>query len=173
MNNTIEKMQSDSISSLGIGWSYLTAGIGNDKKVIAEKLVANCSYLYSVYNASTKETIAQVFISGNYLVKVFNDNSVEFYVKDYIHNGFKYDYVSFGSGITPLEYYKANENGNSFSKYDIVTNEKLVDTYSGNYHSIPEDKKQLLSDFNNNHAIFAWSDKSYGFIVEYIETQVN
>lgn len=153
--------------------SYSTPEIETNKAIANEFLAiktgnVGCQYLYSVYNATINQKISQVFISGNYLVKVSDGVVTELYESEYDLNGSVYDYVAFGTGDTPIEYYVYNLNS-TFTKYSIdETQAPVLSTISG-FDDIPSDKQALLNDFSSTNRIFVWSDKLYGFCVEYVE----
>lgn len=110
------------------------------------------------WNATTKQDIAQLYEYNNFIVKAFNNEI--------------------------LELYESNVNGYAFVSRDINTNE-IIDTYQfnddkskliknnevetvfGDYNTIPDEFKPLLDDFEYKDKIVHWSNKSYGFIVEY------
>lgn len=130
--------------------------------------VPKCGYIYSVYNATTKQKTGEVFYGGDYYVKVFNGVVIEWYELNYDLNGTIREFVSFETGDTPIDYYLPT-SPQLCSKYDAVTDEFIVTVNYANYADIPEDKKPLLVDFDQNDRIFTYSDKSYGFVVEYID----
>lgn len=121
-------------------------------------------YLYSVYNITNNQKVAQVFLAGSYLVKASNGEVIEWYQANYQGK----DYVSFGLGDTPIEYYVL-KTPSSFIKFDSVTNLEIVESTIGGVSSMPLDKQEILKDFTYKNNIFVWSNKSYGFIVEYVE----
>lgn len=148
---------------------FKTTEIDENKKIanIFISIMAGESsvfYLYSVYNVDTQEKIAQVFLSGQYLIKVSNGEVTEWYEAD--RDG--YDYVSFGKDFHPLEYYEMKDIS-TFVKKDIKTGEEIVDSTIGSFNSLPLDKQELLKDFEYKKNIFVWSQKFYGFIIEYVE----
>lgn len=152
---------------------YSTPEIESNKAIANEFLAirtgdVNCKYLYSVYNATTNQKISQVFISGSYLIKVSNGAVTEFYESEYNLNGNVYDYVAFGTGDTPIEYYVYNANS-TFTKYSVDGSETPVLSTISGFNDMPSDKQALLNEFLSTDRIFVWSDKSYGFCVEYVE----
>lgn len=153
--------------------SYSTPEIETNKAIANEFLAVktgevNCQYLYSVYNATINQKISQVFISGNYLVKVSDGVVTELYESEYDLNGNVYDYVAFGTGDFPIEYYVYGDDS-TFTKYTIDESEPPVLSVISGYASIPSDKQELLNSFAYTDRIFVWSNKSYGFCVEYVE----
>jgi len=121
--------------------------------------------LYSVYNATNKEVISQVFSYSDGLVKVTNKKVTEWYKANYKLNGNIYAYVSVSLETEqPLEYYVFVENENVFNKHNI-NGEFIVST---NFTQVPQDRISLLTNFEYKDTIMAWSDKSYGFCVEYL-----
>lgn len=130
--------------------------------------VVSSGYIYSIYNASTNEFGGDVFYGGNYYVKVLNGAVIEYYEINYDLNGTIREFVSFGTGDTPVDYYLPTDS-TCCSKYDAVTNDFIVKTNYANYVGIPDDKKQLLANFSQTDRIFSYSEKTYGFVVEYID----
>lgn len=125
--------------------------------------IAETEYSYSVYNATSKEVISHVFRAEEYLIKVAGEAVSEWYKQDGEINGIRYSYISLDLDTgTPIEYY--NVDGPVMSKYDLSGNQ-VVSTHF--FAPVPEDKAVLLDDFSHRESIFAWSDKDYGFIVEF------
>ena len=58
-----------------------------------------------------------------------------------------------------IDRYEVTENG-------LIKNGEVVTVFGG-YETIPDDFKPLLDDFEYKDKIQHWSNKSYGFIVEY------
>lgn len=126
----------------------------------------NTTYSYSVYNATTQEYLSQVFVYDGGMIKVDKGVVLEWYKQNGVINGVTHDFVSLDLNTEePLDYYDWAENqvGVVMNKYDL--NGQFV--VSTNFTEIPEDKKPLLVDFN--YPITAWSDKYYGFCIEYLE----
>ncbi len=131
----------------------------------------NCEYVYSVYNSNTKQIISRVYASESngylYFIKVTSNGVSEFYKSWGELNGQKHFFVSLDIvSEEPVEYYDIVDG--CVVKFDLNGNE-LSRTITESYDSIPEDKKYLLDDFTFKDSITAWSDKSYGFIVEFYE----
>jgi hypothetical protein len=120
----------------------------------------------TVYNATTKSVLSYLFTNGQFIVKVsVNAEVLEWYESDVVVNGTNYAYVSrdtvTGEVIdkyvnTGTELYKTTQAG-----------EVVVTSFTG-YSGIPDNYKPLLDDFDFKDRILCWSNKEYGFIVEYI-----
>jgi len=131
--------------------------------------IASTNYDYCIYNATTKTYTNQVFKAQDetsiFLIKVLDGVVTEWYQQDGVINGVKHSYISLDINTgNPIEYYEIV--GNVMSKYSL-DGTFIVSTYFGDYSTIPQDKESLLNGFPYNENIFAWSDKTYGFIVEY------
>jgi hypothetical protein len=125
------------------------------------------SYLYSVYNATTKEVISQVFGCNGDMIKVSNGQVSEWYKLNYLLNDISHYFVSLDPTTEePLDYYDRDINSAAFvvNKYDL-SGQFIVST---SFTPVPEDKISLLNGFDYSGTITAWSDKSYGFCVEYL-----
>lgn len=133
--------------------------------------IASTNYDYSIYNATTKTYTNQVFQAKDensiFLIKVLDGVVTEWYQQDGVINGVKHSYISLDINTgNPIEYYDIV--GNVMSKYSL-DGTFIIATYLSDYFTIPQEKQSLLNDFPYNNNIFAWSDKTYGFIVEYKE----
>jgi hypothetical protein len=171
MSLTVYELEGISIFSLNLDGKYPDSNLFPEKKAIAETVKPNCAYLNSIYNATTKQILCQVFTSGEFLVRVYSDNTTKLFQENAVVNGVKYDYVYFENN-EPIAYYMPTGDDISFSKHDFATRTQQWITYSQHYDTIPEDKKPLLADFAYNNQIFAWSDQDIGFVVEFIEVTV-
>jgi hypothetical protein len=99
---------------------------------------------------------------------VANESVTEWALSGAEYNGKNRLFVALSiNDSSPIEYYDRDENG-IVIKYNL-NGEELVRTITNGYESIPEDKKYLLENFQFKDSITAWSDKSYGFIVEFYE----
>lgn len=168
MNYTVSELETNSVLALNLTGEYPNSVILPEKRAIADTVKPNCLYLNSIYNATTKQVLCHVFISGVFLVRVYSDNRTELFEQNYAVGGVLYDYVYLENN-QPITYYMPTGDNLSFSEYDFTTNTQQWIKYSEHYETIPTDKKLLLSDFAYNDRIFAWSDQAIGFIVEYIE----
>jgi hypothetical protein len=168
MTLSVEQLETNSVLALGLTGEYPNSSLLPDKKAVADSIKPGCFYLNSIYNATTKQVLCHVFVSGVFLVRVYQDNRTELFEKDCVVGGVKYDYVYFENNL-PITYYKTNGDGLSFSEYTFSDNTKQWDKFSQGYGFIPEDKKQLLNDFAHKDRIFAWSNQPIGLIVEYVE----
>lgn len=166
--------QQDFCAFQNVGQAYNDPSFYINQQQIANEFIAvktgivETTFNYRVYNATTEENISEVFVaedSNYYLIKVSGNQVTEWYQKNGQIDGITYDYVSLDL-ITdqPIEYYIIT--GSLMSKYSLDGTLIVTTTLSG-YQSIPEDKKPLLDNFSYINNIFAWSDKYYGFIVEY------
>lgn len=169
MTYTVDQLEKNSVNGLNLTGVYPNGVILPAQRAIAETITPNCLYLNSIYNATTKQVLCHVFMSGTFLVRVYADNSTELFQQNAIVNDVTYDYVYFDSSNNPVTYYKVNDDQISFSEYDFDTNTQQWVKYSEHYDTIPSDQKLLLSDFPYNDRIFAWSPQQIGFIVEYVE----
>lgn len=165
---TVNQLETDSYIALNLVGEYPSSKLFPEKRAIAETVKPDCLYLYSIYNATTKQVLCQGFLSGNFVVRVYADNSIELFQENAVVNGVTYDYVYFENDV-PVTYYKPTGDNVSFCEYDFATNTQQWIKYSKHYDTIPADKKPLLDDFAYNNQIFAWSDQDRGFIVEFIE----
>jgi hypothetical protein len=165
MTYTVEQLEGNSIFNLGLNEPL--GELFPEQRAVAETVKPNCLYLNSIYNATTKQVLCQVFVSGEFLVRVYADNRTELFQQNAVVNGVTYDYVYFENN-EPITYYTPTGDDISFSEYDFAANTQQWVKYSQHYDTIPADKKLLLSDFAYNDRIFAWSDQQIGFIVEYL-----
>jgi hypothetical protein len=165
---TIYQLETNSVIALNIPGEYPSSTLFPEKRAIAETVKPNCLYLNSVYNATTKQILCRSFVSDDFVIRVFTDNSMELFQENAVVNGITYDYVYYEND-EPITYYKTTGDDISFSEYDFATNTQQWVKYSQHYNTIPADKKPLLDDFAYNNQIFAWSDQDRGFIVEFIE----
>lgn len=168
MAYTVDQLETNSVVALFLTGEYPSSTLFPEQRAVAETIKPNCLYLNSIYNATTQEVLCRVFISGEYLVRVYADNRTELFQQNAIVNGNTYDYVYF-EGSSPITYYAPTGDDVSFSEYDFATNTQQWVKYSQHYDKIPTDKKSLLTSFQYNNQIFAWSDQQIGFIVEFIE----
>lgn len=171
MAYTVDQLETNSVISLGLTGEYPSSTLFPEQRAIADTIKPNCLYLNSIYNATTKQVLCHVFISGEFLVRVYSDNRTELFQENAVVNGVTYDYVYFENN-EPVTYYMPTGDEVSFSEYDFATNTQQWIKYSEHYDTIPTDKKPLLSDFPYNNRIFAWSNQAIGFIVEYVEPLV-
>jgi len=168
MSLTVNQLEANSYLGLNLVGEYPSSTLFPEKRAIAETVKPNCRYLYSIYNATTKQVLCQGFVSDDFVIRVFADNSIELFQENAVVNGVTYDYVYFEND-KPTTYYKPTGDDISFSEYDFATNTQQWVKYSQHYDTIPADKKPLLNDFAYNNQIFAWSNQDRGFIVEFIE----
>lgn len=164
---TVDQMQKNSVIELNLSGTYPNGVVFPEQRAIAETIKPDCLYLNSIYNATTKQVLCQVFVSGDFVIRVFADNTIELFQKNAVVNGTTYDFVYFENN-EPITYYMPTGDDISFNEYDFATNTQQWVKYSQHYDTIPADKKVLLSDFAYNDRILAWSDQQVGFIVEYI-----
>jgi len=140
---------------------------------LAVKLgIAEVKYAYTNYNASTKQDISQVFFAledatKSYLIKVENDAVTEWYETNVEVNGAVRSWASLDLNTdTPIEYYVLQGNTANW-KYNLAGEFIVATNFCSGVEGIPQDKLSLLDDFSYKDKIVAWSDKYYGFIVEY------
>lgn len=139
---------------------------------LAVKLgIVEVEYAYTNYNATTKQDISHVFSAKdgekNYLIKVSGDSVTEWYETNVEVNGAVRSWVSYDLETDqPIEYYELQGYTANW-KYDLSGNFIVATNFCSGSQGIPEDKLSLLDDFIYKHRAVAWSDKAYGFIVEY------
>jgi hypothetical protein len=165
---TVYELEQKSIDALNLVGEYPSSTLFPEQRAVADTVKPNCLYLNSIYNATTQQVLCRVFISGEFLVRVYTDNRTELFQQNAVVNGVTYNYVYFENN-EPITYYMPTGDDISFSEYDFATNTQQWVKYSEHYDTIPADKKLLLTDFAYNNQIFAWSDQAIGFIVEFIE----
>lgn len=165
---TVNQLETNSVIALNLTGEYPSSTLFPEQRTIAETVKPNCLYLNSIYNATTQQVLCRVFISGDFLVRVYTDNRTELFQQNAVVNGITYDYVYFENN-QPITYYMPTGDDVSFNEYDFATGTKQWVKYSQHYDTIPADKKALLDSFQYNNQIFAWSDQPIGFIVEFIE----
>lgn len=129
------------------------------------------TYAYSVYNTTTDKLLSQVFIAGpfgeHYLIKVADGEVTEYYKYGLEYKGKIYEFALLDFDTEkPLELYSYNHDTHSTDKYDLEGN-FIVKTQMGSYYTMSEEEKQKVKDFPYKDTIERWSDKEYGFIVEY------
>ena len=135
--------------------------------------VVDTKYGATSYNATTKQHRARLFtaeIDGKpHWAKVADGEVIEWYKMYETVNGITYEGASYDPITEELiDVYKLDHEVAKWRKYDLNGNH-IVDTYLGHFEQMPEDKKALFDDFERKYTISSWSDKSYGFIVEYEE----
>jgi hypothetical protein len=167
MSLTVSELEKTSVINLNLSGTWPNSVVFPEQRAIADTVKPNCLYLYSTYNATTKQVLCQGFLSDNFVVRVYADNRTELFQENAVVNGVTYDYVYFENN-KPITYYMPTGDDISFSEYDFATNTQQWVKYSQHYDAIPADKKLLLSDFAYNDRIFSWSDQDRGFIVEYV-----
>lgn len=138
-------------------------------KTIAEQYSqTECVYLFTTYRVDAPNE-ARMFMCGSEWIKVSSEGTiVEKYKANILNTGVKYDFIAFDDSGFPIEYYEVVDNTH-YVKKNYITKEIIATTYLGGYNSIPEDKKSLLENFQHKDRIFAWSDKTTGFVVHYID----
>jgi hypothetical protein len=134
--------------------------------------VGECEYVYTVFNATINEIISRVYctsgIDGMYYIKVANNSVTEWVKVNGEYNGKSHLFVALSiEDGNPIEYYDI-DGSMVVTKYDLDGN-AIVQTIMSGFESIPEDKKHLLDSFAFKDCITAWSNKTYGFIVEFFE----
>lgn len=138
--------------------------------IVIKTGIPEVTYNYSVYNATTKEYLSDVFAAvdaeNSYLIKVSNGEVTEWYHQNQVYNGVKHLYLSLDVNTDEvLEYYDLISP--SLMHKFLLDGTFVVATQMGNYSSIPADKTSMLDDFEFKEWITAWSDKSYGFCIEF------
>lgn len=140
-----------------------------ESKSIAEQhSQIGCVYLFTTYRVDIPNE-ARLFMCGSDWIKVSSDGSIlETYKSNVINSGVKYDFISLNEAGLPIEYYEIVDNTH-YVKKNYMTKEIIATTYLGGYDTIPEENKPLLENFAYKDRIFAWSDKTTGFVVHYID----
>ena len=170
-----KETQSEYCSFQNIGQYYNDESFYKNNQLIANEFIAvkegivSTEYDYSIYNATTKEYTNQVFVTKDsnliFLIKVLDESVTEWYQQNGVIDGVQHSFISLDLETgDPIEYYDIV--GNVMSKYSL-DGTFIVSTFLGNYSTIPQEKQTLLEGFPYIDNIFAWSDKTYGFIVEY------
>lgn len=145
--------------------------VGNKVKAFLQtKGISDTVYYgYTAYNVTTGQEISHVFSTGKYLIKVGISapyDVLEWYENAVNFNGEKFQWVSRDKQDNSiLEVYRETETGVDKFLNDGTT--FIVSTVFGDFSTLPVEKQILLADFLYKNDIIMWSDKSYGFIVEY------
>lgn len=169
------EIQQEYCAFQNIGQYYSDESFYKANQLVANEFIAvkegipSTDYDYCIYNATTKEYTNQVFVAKDvdtsFLVKVLDGAVTEWYQENGVINEVQHSYISLDLETgNPIEYYDIV--GNVMSKYSL-DGTFIVSTYFGDCSSISKENQLLLDGFQYNNGIFAWSDKSYGFIVEY------
>lgn len=133
--------------------------------------ISDVNYAYSVFNVDTQKLISRVYVASDestkYLVKVANSSITELYISNAECNGATRFYVALDLDTEqPIEYYDLVDG--IVTKYSL-TGEPLVTTISCSFNQLPEDKQILLGNFSAKNKINSYSQKSYGFCIEFSE----
>lgn len=139
-----------------------------DKALLADvESDIEVSYAYTVRNTTTGEDIAEVFrgeMNGTQLlIKVAGGQITEKYFEKDPSTITDRDYVTYDTSGNLLEYYV--QDGRVLNKYS-ASGELLTTTEFG---PVPEHKKSKAIKGIPEGYLIAWSDKQYGFIVEYMK----
>lgn len=127
------------------------------------------SYLHSVYNATTQETISRLYeiawVGKRYVFKVSNNQVTEYYSQPGIAAGQSRDIVAYDLTTGEVvEYYGGTPDGDVY-KYS------LDGTVLATIHpafTLSEAVKVTLPN-RVRDTMFLWSEKAYGTIIEYKE----
>lgn len=122
------------------------------------------TYAATYYSATTQADIANLYASGKYFVKVDSTGIVEWYESGVTVNSTLFAFVSRNLLTDAVEDVYSQVNNELIKNPTDATPTKTV---YGGYFSVPTDKIDLLDSFLYKTAIQRWSDKPYGFIVEY------
>lgn len=144
-------------------------GAYNSQRDGMVNILSIAAYRYSVYNATTHHHLARVFDIGvgdeQYVVKVTGNAVTEYYHVNGIYNGVKRFAVAHDVDTHEvIEYYEPGENG--IHKFSLqgellaVTNGNIAELTPSQTSGVPQ---------NVLRKSFAWSQKPYGLILEYIE----
>jgi len=126
------------------------------------------TYDHTNFNADTEEDWANYFAWANGLIRARNGEVTEYYYADAEYNGTLYPWVMYDNTTNqPTEYYEYIEGG--FAKYSIVDpSQPVVYTYiATHFDDLPVEEQVKLIQFPYKNTIVGYSQKSYGFIVEY------
>jgi hypothetical protein len=127
------------------------------------------TYDHTNFNVDTEEDWANYFAWGNNnLIRSRNGEVTEYYYSDTEYNGTTYPWVMYDNTTNqPTEYYEYVEGG--FAKYSIVDpSQPVVYTYvATHFDDLPVEEQVKLIQFPYKNTIVGYSQKSYGFIVEY------
>lgn len=138
--------------------SLFFAGIG---------ATTNTRYLVTVHNATMQQDTSHIYTSGDFLAKVSltTGRVVELYKRNVVYDGTSYAYASLTlDTLEVIELY--SENSSTLTKH--TRDGSTTITHYGGYNTIPPHLQRNLAHFNHCNRITQWSEKPYGFIVEYI-----
>ena len=130
---------------------------------------------HTVYNLTADRLWARVFRYSDsdgsfWLIKVKEGVVTDWYKKSATVNGTQYSWVTFDLNTgEPLETYTADLNGVLHKTVLSNPDAPVVSTTFAKYDTLPQEYKTLTPDWMDKNSIFAWSEKSYGKIIEYIE----
>lgn len=132
-------------------------------------ILSIAAYRYSVYNATTHQRLARVFDIGvgdeQYVVKVSGNAVTEYYHINEVYDGVSRFAVAHDVDTHEvIEYYEPGANG--IHKFSLVG--ELLATTNGNVSELTPEQTATVPQ-NVLSKSFAWSQKPYGLILEYIE----
>lgn len=132
-------------------------------------ILSIAAYRYSVYNATTHQRLARVFDIGvgdeQYVVKVTGNEVTEYYQVNGIYNGIPRFAVAHNVDTHEvIEYYEPGANG--IQKFSLQG--ELLAVTNGNISELTPEQTSGVPQ-NVLSKSFAWSQKQYGLILEYIE----
>jgi hypothetical protein len=122
-------------------------------------------YVVTMYNVTTKEILAHLFLCGAHLAKAKDGVVVEWYESNVKIGQNTFAYVS-----------KNLTNGQVIDKYTLdqrglvkVSPDNMEPTITrfGDFETLPPAIKPLLRGFEHRDKVSAWSLKPYGLVVEF------
>lgn len=130
-------------------------------------------YLYSVFNCNEQKTTHHLYLvvadNAAYGVKICLTlfTVVELYKQQ--HNDANF---AVSLDLNTHEVLELYEHVDNYIIKKNLNGAEVVKTFIGGYETLPESKKQTLADFEHKDRILRWSNKPYGFCLEYIEQRV-
>jgi hypothetical protein len=130
---------------------------------------------HGVYNLTANKLWARVFRYNDsdgsfWLVKVKDNVVTDWYKKSATVNGTQYSWVTFNLDTgEPLETYTTDSNGVLHKTVLSNPDTPVVSTTFAKYDALPQEYKALIPAWMDKSSIFAWSEKSYGKIIEHVE----
>lgn len=143
-----------------------------DKNVATEFIavkqgISEVGYLYSTYNATTKQISSRVYTAENYLIKVSGGAVTEWYERDGTYQGAQHLFVALDVVTdAPIEYY---DYVDGVTKKYLLDGTFVVDTVSCAYDTLSNDQKLSLADFRFKTMVYTYSNKTYGEVYEFRE----
>lgn len=132
---------------------------------------------HALYNVDTASVWARVFRYGNFdnteqMFKVRNGVVTDWYKRDFLFDGVTYPWVCLNPDTGDVqEVYRWAQENVLLEKQSVQ--DPLAPTvttvFSSTIEDFPEEVRQAASNAGILGAVFAWSERSYGKIIEYVE----